>query len=541
MKVISFSSDDKYNHLLLNLLDSFYKANVEYSSFYVVHYEISPIFQKACQNIYPNLVFLKKERETHNYVKINSSRFKHFIEVINDHFIDGDNVLIIDCDTLILKDFSNVYSEKFDIGFTYKNTGFPINFGVIFGKISVKFRETINYIYDDLKITLESKRSLKFATSISGAADQHSINKLVNTDLLTPDNFSIAIRKKHFENTSELIINNYSVNVKFFDCDTYNQTECVSEFAKTNIVHYKSGWHSALKNRSLNFLSKYRSYNQCKNLFYFWIDSYSTSISRYNSSLYDLLVKKTLSTSIDKIKLPIYKEGGILPSELVFLNNLIELIEPDLIIESGRYNGVSTEFIKINFPDILLTSYDFLKDKIAINTEKKLSKYDKLNLLYGDTRYLMLNALSKTKTKYDRVLVLLDGPKGKDAFDLMNKALKYNNVAAVVVHDSYIGSEFRNLIEEQNIDNISSDNKSLVKHLRFYDDNIDKKYFNDKPYSFDENSDSSYGPTLVAAFNSNIYVDYPRINYLIRSLNIIRGNYLHRLIYFTRSLIKFRF
>jgi len=184
-----------------------------------VHYEISPIFQKACQNLYPNLVFLKKERETHNYVKINSSRFKHYIEVINDHFIDGDNVLIIDCDTLILKDFSSVYSEKFDIGFTYKITGFPINFGVIFGKISVKFRETINYIYDDLKITLESKRLLKFATSISGAADQHSINKLVNTELLTPDKFSPALRKKHFENTSELNINNRSVSVKFFDCD----------------------------------------------------------------------------------------------------------------------------------------------------------------------------------------------------------------------------------------------------------------------------------------------------------------------------------
>lgn len=540
MKVITFSSDDRYNHLLLNLLNSFHKTNVKYSFFYIVHYEISPIFQKACQNIYPNLVFVKKERETDNYVKINSSRFKHFIEVIKDYFSDGDKILIIDCDTLILKDFSSVYSQKFDIGFTYKVTGFPINFGVIFGKISIKFHETINYIYNDLKLTLENRRSLKFATAISGAADQHSINKLVNSDLLTPDNFSPALRKKLFENISELSINNHSVGVKFLDCDLYNQTECVSDFDNVNIVHYKSGWHLALKNRSLNFLSKYRSYDQCKNLFNFWIDSYSASISRYNSSLYDLLVKKNASNA-EKIKLPIYKEGGILPSELVFLNNLIELIEPDLIIESGRYNGVSTEFIKINFPDIILISYDFLRDKIALNTEKKLSKYDKLNFLYGDTRYLMINELSKTKIKYDRVLVLLDGPKGKDAFDLMNKALQYKNVASVVVHDSYIGSEFRNLVDEQNIDYVSSDNTTIVNNFKLFDENIDKKYFIDKPYSFNDNSSSSYGPTLVAAFSSIRNSDYPKVNYFIKLFNLIRGYYVHKLIYFTRTLLKFKF
>lgn len=540
MKIISFSSDDRYNHLLLNLLNSFDKVGVAYSSFYIVHYEISPIFQKVCGNIYPNLIFLKKERETYNYVKINSSRFKHFIEVLDDYCTEGEKVLIIDCDTLVLKDFRAVYTEIFDIGFTYKATGFPLNFGVIFGKMSVSFMKAIMYIYNDLTLTLASKRTLELATAISGAADQHAINKLVNLDLLNPGAFLPELRKELFDNVSKLIVNDHSVKVKFFDCDLYNQTECVSDFSNTFIVHYKSGWHAALSNRSLSFLSKYRSYSDCKSLFNFWMDSYSSSIIEYKSSIYDLLFKKSLPGSIVDIRLPTYREGGILPSELVFLKNLIDLVEPDLILESGRYNGVSTEFIKINFPNILLKSYDFLKDEIAVNTEKVLSKYDNLNLLYGDTRYLMLNSVFEAKGNFERILILLDGPKGKDAFVLMNEVLGFANVSAVVVHDSYIGSEFRNLVEEQGIDYVSSDDMSVVNKLKVYDDNIDKKYFKDKPYSFNVSSNKSYGPTLVATFNLNKKADTTRMNWFFVLINVIRGNYLHRLIYFTRRLVRMK-
>jgi len=60
------------------------------------------------------------------------------------HTIDDEHIIFADCDLLVLKDFSNVFDEQFDIGYTIRHVPVPyMNGGLVFVKNTPEAREFI--------------------------------------------------------------------------------------------------------------------------------------------------------------------------------------------------------------------------------------------------------------------------------------------------------------------------------------------------------------------------------------------------------------
>jgi len=53
---------------------------------------------------------------------------------------DGDRLLLIDGDTAILKPLDSIWERSFDLAFTFRETGLPLNGGVVFVRVSPQSR-----------------------------------------------------------------------------------------------------------------------------------------------------------------------------------------------------------------------------------------------------------------------------------------------------------------------------------------------------------------------------------------------------------------
>ena len=121
-----------------------------------------------------------------------------------------------------------------------------------------------------------------------------------------------------------------------------------------------------------------------------------------------------------------YEERGILNSEMLAICSLCEELGVSAIVESGRARGYSTGILAKYFKDrpLRIISIDWEKAKWFIGADDKFAKeslapYKNVELLYGNSVKLM-PALVK-KLKNERVAILMDGPKGKEAVDLAKK------------------------------------------------------------------------------------------------------------------------
>lgn len=120
----------------------------------------------------------------------------------------------------------------------------------------------------------------------------------------------------------------------------------------------------------------------------------------------------------------------------------IEEINPEIIIESGRARGASTEIFAKYFPDKKIISIDF--DKHSRDTkysEKKLKKYKNIKLVYGDSRKIIFNYLKKTSH------VFIDGPKGHEAIILAAKLFEEKNVKSISLDDFSEDDFYTTIIE----------------------------------------------------------------------------------------------
>ena len=170
----------------------------------------------------------------------------------------------------------------------------------------------------------------------------------------------------------------------------------------------------------------------------------------------DQLVMSAAARQLDKFRsiLCKYEERGILNSEMLAICSLCEKLGVSAIVESGRARGYSTGILAKYFKDrpLRIISIDWEKAKWFIGADDKFAKeslapYKNVELLYGNSVKLM-PALVK-KLKNERVAILMDGPKGKEAVDLAKKILdKYKNVVVAFVHDMDKRTPHRAQMEE---------------------------------------------------------------------------------------------
>lgn len=121
----------------------------------------------------------------------------------------------------------------------------------------------------------------------------------------------------------------------------------------------------------------------------------------------------------------VYKPKAIFPSELFLFYCKAKEASVDRIFESGVAFGGSTEYLNILFPDVIVTSIDKGKWK------------PRKDIVQGDGLILLPKFVSRSK--HNRIAILIDGPKGKPAIRLAKKLLQFKKVCFVAVHDPVNG------------------------------------------------------------------------------------------------------
>lgn len=200
-----------------------------------------------------------------------------------------------------------------------------------------------------------------------------------------------------------------------------------------------------------------------------------------------------------------YEEKGVFNSELLLFISVVELLEPDRIVESGRARGHSTKVLAEYFEDrdIDIISIEQIRgsddDKIA---RDKLAGHEQVELLYGDSREIIDSELESS------TVVLIDGPKGDEALKMTLDLLKQDEPEAVFIHDLHRNTLHRDLSELLFNYTYFSDDEAFVEKFRHLDEPCWEQLDNSwAPYLRKDEEIESYASTFGVFFNGDEPID----------------------------------
>ena len=154
-------------------------------------------------------------------------------------------------------------------------------------------------------------------------------------------------------------------------------------------------------------------------------------------------IRKPFQSIADNVR---YQAKGVFHSEMLLVCAMAEAFGVSHIIESGRARGQSTYLLARYFDrssGCRITSVEYEKyTRDAIIAMDRLRDYSNLDLLFGDSRELLPRLCAE-----EECVVLIDGPKGRQAVQLAAKLLRAPTVRAVFVHDLHAVAAGREMVE----------------------------------------------------------------------------------------------
>ena len=336
-----------------------------------------------------------------------------------------DEVLcLLDCDTALCSNISSFIDESFDVLYTYKDEGFPLNTGVLIVKSKSNVHKFMKYWLKCVEEIIANPMDLRIASRLSGAADQHALVEILNT--------------QNYDGFIEKDIEGEIVKFKGVACKYLNETNSAPITEDTHIIHYKAGWHPIILENAP--FTKNRPQEACKEMLDYWQKLYrEVTINSVRLFIMASCLKhKEKFVGIVEG----YEEHGILHSEMLAVCSVIQNLDIDLVVESGRYKGQSTEILAKYFTGTKtkIVSIEINKDENAKYVENKLKNYSNLKLMYSDANYVIPKILAQHRGK--RVAILFDGPKGEKATKIFERAIcDFPEVIAGFFHDMRKSSE----------------------------------------------------------------------------------------------------
>lgn len=412
----------------------------------------------------------------------------------------GDGIVcFLDCDTLVYKRFDWLLKEKFDVVYTWKNEKFPLNTGVLVLRNSDKTKCFVQEWADRTNEIIRDKKLLAKACAVNGAADQQSL-----MDILASTQFDKQIIRE---------VHGHSLLFKGINCEYLNEIRSTPITDKTHIIHYKSGWHPILLDGQ-EFTTQ-RPEESSRMLFDFW----KVNLKFANKYFIKNIVFNSCQSHLRRFKkiCSTFEERGILNSEMLSFCSICDVLGVDIILESGRYRGQSTLVLAKFFKDSgkKIISIDLVEDDNTIHAQKKLEKFADVELIYGDGTKIIPQLVKKFKNK--KVAVLLDGPKGKLAVDLMDFISTNENFYFGAIHDVKSGSESRVLFPDYFKYYFLTDQALFVKKYQSVDNSclpksnqITEQSW--RPYMKGFTKTKEYGPTLGLVFP--LYANCGKNNYV---------------------------
>jgi hypothetical protein len=154
-------------------------------------------------------------------------------------------------------------------------------------------------------------------------------------------------------------------------------------------------------------------------------------------------IRKPFQAIADNVR---YQAKGVFHSEMLLVCAMAEAFGVSHIIESGRARGQSTYLLAQYFDqysDCRITSVEFEKyTRDALIAMDRLQNYSNIDLLFGDSREILPSICAE-----EECVVLIDGPKGRQAVLLAAKLLRSPTVRAVFVHDLHAVAAGREMVE----------------------------------------------------------------------------------------------
>lgn len=191
--------------------------------------------------------------------------------------------------------------------------------------------------------------------------------------------------------------------------------------------------------------------------------------------------------------LPPYEKRGILNSELLLACSIMDIYDPEIILESGVARGHSTEVFARFFPEKKIIAFEKADDEDAKYGKDRVSRYGNVNYQYGDVFSLV------PKFTKQRFVAVIDGPKGLDAIKLARLFYKNDRCLAIMIHDFHSNAEERADLERAFPNVFYSDDPEFVERFRYLDhdcwEKMNKKKF--APYLRHGRPMKSYGSTLA--------------------------------------------
>lgn len=128
-----------------------------------------------------------------------------------------------------------------------------------------------------------------------------------------------------------------------------------------------------------------------------------------------------------------YELRGILHSEMALIIHTIRELNVEVVVESGRARGQSTYMLAKYLPNCKIYSIERRNSPDEEFARERLKNFPNVELHIGECADGLKKALDKNSNKY--VAVLLDGPKGEEAVNLICRSFIQHNVLAGFIHD----------------------------------------------------------------------------------------------------------
>lgn len=358
-------------------------------------------------------------------------------------------IAFLDCDAVVVGDVLEYFADAtgaerggWDITFTWKDEVFPINTGVMLARsgevAAVVFRAMIQRIEQVVK----DKSQLGMALGSSGAADQFVLREMVGFC-----NYDRTAIKEVVD--SEGTGGVRRVAFRGVPCRQLNEINCGAITPEVRVIHYKTGWHPILL-EGKDFTAN-RPKTRCAEMFAYWHELEAES-ARESARLAVFASAERARAKFEPIA-DGYEERGILQSEMLAVCGVCEALDVDVVIESGRARGQSTLTMARYFAGskTRIVSLEWLRDADAEFAEQRLAAYKHVELQYGNAHRLLPQVLEQLAGL--RVAVVLDGPKGQEAIELIAKCFAGNSngsagtpraeVVAGFIHDMRQGTSQR--------------------------------------------------------------------------------------------------
>lgn len=207
---------------------------------------------------------------------------------------------------------------------------------------------------------------------------------------------------------------------------------------------------------------------------------------------------------------------GIMHSEMLLFCSLLKHLNCDLIIESGRGRGQSTEVIarwmQVPFYSIEKREIRNEDDFIALKRITGLG----VRCLNGTGQERIPELMAEYRKDNKRVAILIDGPKGKRAYRMARRFKKYYpNIVLIAIHDMH--QDANKIIRRMSLEDFphqfASDDEGYVKEFSYLDEPCWKVRKDEhdpitltrkdgrrgwiKPYYQGDTRTTSYGPTIL--------------------------------------------